>query len=256
MHRNAGRAHGAGMGLHEFGLAFKRILDGDLTPFGGPVIDQAIAGRLRAAQIAIVARFTPAMMLANVLNAGILMAAFWGTPQHGFAIGWGFTVITFSAYIYLRRRYAPVYQKGRTASRRAIRRAMFNAMCLGVMWALLPLLLFPNAGPNGQIIIVALSIGMMCGGALTLSAIPAAGLSYLAPLVITSAIALVWNGEMVYRLVIGLLIVYAAVLMRAMFIYAGQTAVRFIAEIEHEQAARTDALTQLPNRLAFNDRLD
>lgn len=253
--RNLNGAGGAIMTVRDVGAAVRKILDGDLTLFGGPQVEEAIAGRLRAAQIAILSRFTPAIMLANIFNASVLVVAFWGTRHQAFAVAWGFITVSFSAYIYIRRRYARAYQKGRTASKKAIRRAIANAFLLGLMWAMLPVILFPSAAPSGQIIVISLSIGMLCGGALALSSIPAAGLAFVTPLAFSSAVALAQSGEMVFRLVIGLLIVYAAVLMRTMFIYASQSAVRFISEIEHEMAARTDALTQLPNRVAFMDRL-
>ncbi len=58
-----------------------RLWNGDLTPFGAPPIDDYTAGRLRAEQIGNVVRYTPAMMMANIFNAIVMVVAMWETPM-------------------------------------------------------------------------------------------------------------------------------------------------------------------------------
>jgi len=244
------------MPLKRFVKAFREILDGDLSRFGGPQVGASIAGRFRAAQIGTIARFTPAMMAANVFNACILVLAFWGRPKIEIVYLWTFCLVTMALYIYLRHRARGPSQKGRTASVHAIHMAVRNGSIMGAFWSIPPLLLFPGASPGSQIIIISISIGQICGGAFTLASVPAAGLAFTVPIIFASAIALVSVNEPVYWLVMGLLIAYSTVLMRAMFVYASQLATRFIAELENEAAAKTDALTQLPNRVSFAEKLD
>lgn len=232
------------------------LFDGGLELFGGPTVSGQMAQCLRAEQIYNITRYTLAMMAGNIFNAVIIIVAFWSTPQRASVLLWGFPLITFSVFIYLKRRAAKSRRRRKTAPERLIFRAVINAFVLGCLWACLPLFFFIDAPAAGRIIIITVTIGMLCAGSFVLAPIPIAGLAYLLPLVLAGGATLVRAGEPVYLLIIGLLIVYSVVLTRAMSVYASQFLERFVSETEKESAAHSDTLTKIPNRALFDKTLD
>ncbi|MBR0963652.1 hypothetical protein JQ554_06005 [Bradyrhizobium diazoefficiens] len=50
---------------------FARLFAGDLSAFGGPATDDAIAGHIRAEQMSLVLGYSVGIMVANACNAGI-----------------------------------------------------------------------------------------------------------------------------------------------------------------------------------------
>ena len=66
----------------------RRILSGDLSDFGGPIVSEAFLGRLRAEQMSVVLSHVASMMLVNAGNAAILVAAVWQTPKWFLALLW------------------------------------------------------------------------------------------------------------------------------------------------------------------------
>ena len=57
---------------------FARLFAGDLSAFGGPVTDEAVAGHIRAEQMSLVLGYSVGIMLANACNAGVLVGK-WRT---------------------------------------------------------------------------------------------------------------------------------------------------------------------------------
>lgn len=233
----------------------RKLAAGEIELFGGPRVSEALAGRFRAEQIAGITRYTITMMVANITNASIVLKALLQQVQSLAAYLWAFSIITVSAYIGVRQLLSRASSLRKTASVRAMHRAAINAFILGTAWATLSLFFFTDATESTKIIILTVTIGMICGGAFTLAPLPIAGISFLMPLAFAAGIALVLAKEPVYLLVVGLLVVYTFVLLRAMNSYAAQFATRFLAELENEKVALCDSLTKLPNRTAFESAL-
>lgn len=244
------------MQLRHIYESVKDALDGSLKPFGGPDIETQYRSRLRASQLATVARHTPWLMAANVVNALIFLVAFFNSPMRGTAIFLAFCTIGMATYVYLRHRARQNIVPPVHASIRGIHKAIVHALTLGFLWAAICINFLPNSGHNGQIILVGLMIGNLCGAALTLASIPVAGIAVMAPMVLASVIAIAKINTMSYWILGGFLLVYSVVLFRAMTIYSAMFADRFLADLSNEQAALTDKLTGLPNRSAFDQRFD
>ncbi len=220
----------------------------------GAVPDFARA-RIRAEQIYSIIRYTPATMVANVSNAIVLVVSLLGTPHESIAMGWAFVVCTFSAFHYLKGvaiRQAP---KPSHVSERTIRRAITYATVLGALWGAVPLLFFQEVDESAMLVIVCLCCGMLCGGAVVLAAVPAAALAFTLPVLIGSLIAIARSDVASQVYLAALFVTYAYVLMLASFTHARQLARRLIRQFEAEDAARQDALTALPNAVAFRDGL-
>jgi diguanylate cyclase (GGDEF)-like protein len=232
-----------------------RLWSGDLTLFGAPVLDEMTAGRFRAEQISNVIRYTSAVMMANIFNALALVIALWGTAILGAVQLWAFVVITSSTFLYLRRRADASRSKPTTASPRVIRRSAIYALIMGLLWGFVPLFFFEDASSQGQLVILCLTTGMICGGAFALSTIPTAAIAFMSPIVAGFAITVLHMRQPVFYLVAGLSIVYAFVLIRAVSTHTLHLLQRVLAQVESEQAAHTDPLTNLPNRVAFREKL-
>ena len=67
---------------------FARLFAGDLSAFGGPATDEAVAGHIRADQMSLVLGYSVGIMLANACNAAVLAIALWHSPDWKFALAW------------------------------------------------------------------------------------------------------------------------------------------------------------------------
>ena len=216
--------------------------------------DEAVQGRVRAEQISNIKRYLSAMLLANICNAGILIVALWASPQHQLAITWASTTLIFTLYHGFKNRHS-AHAKPSYVSRSTITRTARNALFFGSLWAMLPLLLFSNASPGEQVIIACLCAGVLGGGTFVLASVPAAAIAFTAPIVATSAVAILRSGEPKFLVVAVLMITYVAALWRAVCVYASQIAKRVVEQVQVERRVRRDELTSLPNRLAFFEGL-
>ena len=239
---------------------FKRILEqadrvfaGDLRVFGAAPMDDMVASRVRVEQVDNVLRFTAPVMMANIFNALVLVVAEWGTEVAPQAHLWAFALITSCMFIYLRRRSGAHNPKPKSVSPRVIRRAASYAFVIGALWVLAPMLFFEKSSYQVQLVIICLCTGMVCGGAFVLATIPIAAIAFTSPVVVAFAIAVIHMGQPVYLLVAGLTLVYSFVLVRAVATHTLQLVQRVVAQLESEQAAHTDSLTNLPNRVAFRE---
>jgi diguanylate cyclase (GGDEF)-like protein len=232
----------------------RRIGSGDLSYFGGPVLDEAVWGRIRAEQIGIILQYLPWMMLANAGNALILLAALWMSPERPWAAAWTTAVLAFALFYGVRsvrhRAVKPV-----AVSARTVQRAVRNAFLLGTIWAALPALFFVGASSGGQVVIACLCAGMLGGGGMAFASLPVAAIAFTGPLVLASAFAVARSGDPTYFLVGLLMVIYTGVLLRGVFVHALKLTARLVAQIEAEKAARRDPLTHLPNRIALEESL-
>lgn len=234
--------------------ALRKLWSGDLAPLGGPALEAAVAGRVRAEQIGMIKRYLPLMMLANASNALVLVAALWSSPARDLSLFWASGIVCFSAFLGLRGWRAGA-KAPKSVSERTIRRAVRNAFVLGAMWAVAPLVFFADAEGAGRFVIGCLCAGMLCGGAFAFSTIPAAALAYIAPISLGCAVGISRAEESGYLLVVLLLVAYAAVLLRGVFVHAMQMTARLVQQVNVEEEARTDALTHLSNRVSFDEKM-
>jgi diguanylate cyclase (GGDEF)-like protein len=233
----------------------RRIGSGDLSYFGGPVLDEAVWGRIRAEQVGIILHYLPWIMLANACNALILVAAFWMSPERPWALAWAAAVFAYALFYGIRsarrRGVKPSFVSAHT-----VRRAVRNAFLLGSIWALLPSLFFAGAASGGQLIIICLCAGMLGGGGIAFASLPVAAIAFTGPIFVASAVAIARSGDPIHFLVALLMVVYTGVLLRGVFVHALKLTTRLVAQIEAEKEVRKDPLTHLPNRIAFQESLD
>jgi diguanylate cyclase len=240
--------------MHLASQTLRRLISWTLGYPNNLIDDETIDGTIRAEQINNIKRYLTWVLLANICNALVLVAAFWSSPLWHLATGWASAVIFVCLYFGLRQRRAtsarPTY-----VSSNAIHRAIRNSLLLGSLWATLPLIFFADASPGGQVIIACLCAGMLGGGAFVLASIPVAAIAFTAPIVASSAVTIGRSGDMAYFLVAVLMVSYISVLWRGIYVYASQVGKRIAAQVDAERNVRRDELTGLPNRVAFFEAL-
>lgn len=233
-----------------------RLFAGDLSAFGGPATDEAVAGHIRAEQMSLVLGYSVGIMLANACNAIVLAIALWQSPDGPLALIWAVTVAGGAIAFGLQSHAVRRITKPQFVSRRAMHRLVRNAFILGIAWGIVPVAFFADASTGGQLVITCLCSGMLAGGALAFATIPIAAIAFTAPIFVGIAICLGRNGDLAFLLITFLVVVYGSVLLRGVFVNSFSFARRVMRQIEAERTVRLDPLTHLPNRVAFNETLD
>ena len=239
-----------------FWTKLARFWDGDLTLLGVPPLDDYAAGRVRVEQINTVIRYTQAMMIANIVNGVVLVAALWTSAQSTLLMVWLLSLIVFCMAIYLRRTQRPHKKRPMIISARVMRLSSIYGGLLGSIWGLAPLLFFAQSSTHGQIVIICLTSGMICSGAFVLATLPSAAVSFTLPITLGFIIGVLQTGEAVFTPVAILTIVYLVAIVRAVMTFSLLLVNRVLSQITSEKAAETDALTGLPNRMCFKGRLE
>ncbi|WP_256806590.1 ATP-binding protein [Bradyrhizobium sp. Bra64] len=164
--------------------------------------------RIRAKQIDAVTRLIPVTMAVTMLNVAIVLILFWGRGWNDFLAIWGVTLaaVALVAFRSWQRSHASPPQE---ASPHAARQMLRQAFFLAAIWGTLPLALFSRVEPTSQLILACLMVGMMSGGAFTLSTFPRAGLAYLATMTIACAGALFVCGTGPYLVTAVFLLLFA-----------------------------------------------
>jgi diguanylate cyclase (GGDEF)-like protein len=235
---------------------FARLFAGDLSAFGGPATDEAMAGHIRAEQMSLVLGYSVGIMLANACNAIVLGIALWQSPDRISALIWATAVAGAAIAFGLQSRAARRITKPQFVSRRAMHRLVRNAFVLGAAWGIVPVAFFTDASTGGQLVITCLCSGMLAGGALAFATIPIAAIAFTAPIFVGIAVCLGRNGDLAFLLIAFLVVVYGSVLIRGVFVNSFSFARRVMRQIEAERTVRLDPLTHLPNRVAFNETLE
>lgn len=164
--------------------------------------------RIRAKQIDAVTQLIPVTMAVTMLNVAIVLILFWGRGWNAFLAIWGLTLATTASLAvraWRRSRQNPLQEASPRAARQMLRQAVFVA----AIWGALPLALFSRIEPTSQLLLACLMVGMMSGGAFTLSTFPRAGLVYLATMTIACAGALLLCGAGPYLMTAVFLLLFA-----------------------------------------------
>ena len=241
--------------MHVAPQSLRRLISQILSYPNSSSQDEAVEGRVRAEQINNIKRYLTWILLANICNALVLVAALWTSPLRRLTVAWASAIVIVGLYYGLRQRRTARLRPAHVSAH-TISRAIRNSLFLGILWATLPLIFFADASPGGQVIIACLCAGMLGGGAFALASIPAAAVAFTTPIVVASAITIGRSGDAAYALVAVLMISYISVLWRGIYVYASHIVKRVAEQVKTEKEVRRDELTSLPNRLAFFEKLE
>src|SRR4051794_14422371 len=191
------------IGAFLYGLGGYEIEDG-LTAG----LSERELSRIRAKQIEAVIRLIPVTMAVTMLNVAVVLVLFWGRGWNDFLAVWAMplaTAASLAVRAWRRSHQSPPHEASPRAARQMLRQAFF----LAAIWGTLPLALFSRVEPTSQLILACLMVGMMSGGAFTLSTFPRAGLVYLATMTVACAGALLLCGAGPYLLTSVFLLLFA-----------------------------------------------
>lgn len=214
---------------------FSAFIENDPSLYGFEIADPRLAGRIRAEQIATILRYTPYMLFANMLCAMVLAVALLRTPVGLPALIWATTLSVLIAWVYARWRKSGTLTRRNFASVRAARRATLNAILLGCTWAVVPIAFFGSASEGSRLVISCILIGMICGGAFALAAIPVAAVAFIVPICIGTIYALT-RYDVQFGLLLGILLtIFGFVILRATITLASSLVERLLGEFELEK---------------------
>lgn len=213
-----------------------------LDPYFGihPASDEA--GRLRAAQMSAISNTTPLMMIAKVLCGFFVYLSFYNTSA-GALLNYWFAALLILAGLGFSHAYQSKKRgEVKTASTNAYRKASQAAFFSGILWAMIPILLYTNISENERVIIIAVISGLMGGGVLSLYAVPRAMFIWLVILTMGSVIALFNTWTSSSLTVLCLLVVYSISLMRAGYTLSATLANNIISSFKLSHQSETISL--------------
>jgi diguanylate cyclase (GGDEF)-like protein/PAS domain S-box-containing protein len=212
-----------------------------LLAFGHPVVEEQLARKVRAAQIASIARLTPFIMLANVVNTFVITLSFQNFVPIGALAVWVVAITAFLSYTlvkWLKTRKASI----ELASRRALNKAVLHATVFSSLWAVVPITAFAYGDPDGIWIASCVTTGMLCGGGFTLATVPQAAFRWVGILYLASVVSLVFGQQPEQWPLFLLLTSYTLVVIGSVASAGWLFASHFLAEAELEERGELIAL--------------
>ena len=192
-----------------FSSRLRRLWEQERWLYASP--EQA-AAEVRARHVEAVLRLTPLVLLANVINAALVILALRGSaPALELALWAG---LLGAACLHALRSW--VRARGRVlrqVSPRVVLRATLQAALMSLLWAAVPLLWMPHAAPPQQLLLSVLTSGVLCAGAFALATLAPASLAHVLVLSAASIISLLRTGDTVLALLSGLVVVYTVIVL-------------------------------------------
>lgn len=197
---------------------------------------------LRKAQVQRIVQIGPTMMVANIVNALALCFYFANGSALFPVIIWTAAVIFMGiAGLHANNRF-----KGRQAPRfvgtKVIRNLTTRSALLAFIWGLFPCFMFYGANAEPSVLTTGIIAGMIGGGCIALSFVPAAMFAYVTTMSLMSAYAIVQHltPEMITLAV--LLLIYSYVVMLGSYGFASSFARTVSKELEIREKADTISL--------------
>ena len=149
------------------------------------------AASLRAKQLDMVRRLTFTLVLANVLNAAIVMISFHHTPAANLLYMWcagilAAGIVAVATQFFNPHDMDPMGERSQNALDNFSRGAALN----GLLWGIAPFIVMNAADPTGQMIMGVIMAGMMFAGTFLMARTPNAALSFLVPVGIGIVLAM------------------------------------------------------------------
>ncbi|MBP6902188.1 MAG: EAL domain-containing protein [Burkholderiaceae bacterium] len=191
----------------------------------------------RARQLQAVLRLTPAAMLVNLSNVGLVCMAVWGSAWRGALLAWAAAVLVMAGlglqgWLSARRR-----GPREVASRRALRRATWQAGALAAAWAALPLLQWDVLGGPERFFVGVVITGMTCAGGFALATVPTAATAWVAVLGAGASLTLLGDNGPLARATMGMLAAYALLVVFGVWVHARNFSARLVAEARADRHA-------------------
>jgi len=212
-----------------------------LLAFGHPVVEEHLAARVRAAQIASIARLTPFTVAANLVNTFVIALTFREFLPFSYLAVW---IAAISALL-VHTLFKWISFKGlgvETASRGALKRAVHHATIFSFLWAVVPVTAYASGDAHGIWVASCVTTGMLCGGGFALATVPQAAFRWVAILYLASLVSLsIIRGPEFWPLLL-LMTSYTLVVLGSVASTGWLFASHFLADAELEQRGELIAL--------------
>jgi len=174
------------------------------------------AASLRVKQLDMVRRITFIMIMANLLNAGIVTICFHGTAASDLLYIWGAAIllansVAVATQFFNPENMDPMGERSQQALDNFTRAASLN----GLLWGIAPFIVMHAADPQGQMVMGIIMAGMMFAGTFLMARTPNAAFAFLLPVAIGVIAAMVFQEDKTYQFMSLLTLAYVGVLMLA-----------------------------------------
>ena len=230
------------------------LLKGDFSGIFGNEVDEGMASRIRAEQLAPILRYSIPLAVANIFNIAVAVAALGGKASPLALAAWGTIMLASFLRVYIKR-FHERRPRPTAVSAKAIRKTIINGFILGATWGAVPAIFFSSVPDQTRVVITCITAGMLGGGAFALASLPSAALAMLLPLLIGSLWGVLSLGGFTSLLMATLVLVYSGVLIHGVLTHGMNIAQRLASTLAMERIARSDALTGLANRSAFREAI-
>jgi diguanylate cyclase (GGDEF)-like protein len=193
--------------------------DGDhaLTGFMQSIaVPEKHSGSLRARQLGMVRRITFVMILANLMNACILVICFQGTVASDLLYVWGAAVLIAGGVSVGTQFFnSPDMDAADQRAQTVLDNFTGVALLSGTLWGIAPFIVMNAAAPQGQMILGVMMAGMMFAGTFLMARTPGAAISFLLPMGAGVVAAMQLQNDHTYQFISLLSLAYVVVLFMA-----------------------------------------
>ncbi|WP_194492309.1 putative bifunctional diguanylate cyclase/phosphodiesterase, partial [Polymorphobacter multimanifer] len=138
--------------------------------------DDPFFARVRAAQLAVLNRYVPFNVGLFMVNAVMLAHALRNHPRAGFVVGWVTVVGALSALWIARFRRNGPELAVETVTRTQFWMITIEVLAFGLLWAVMELVMMPEADQDGQTLLLLLSLAAMGACGFATAIMPVCGL--------------------------------------------------------------------------------
>jgi len=177
--------------------------------------DQNEGGRIRAAQIAAMSRFTPLMMIGNSIFAVVVISCVFDFANFWVLAIWASVAILVVALVGYKHFARSSRFSRQTASVRSIRRATFNAFIIAVLWAFVPVVWLSGTTNEARLMMATVLTAIIGAGGFAMATVPSAAVVFV---VIVAAGSLIGALDSFHGYAIPiaiLLVLYAAIVLNS-----------------------------------------
>jgi len=196
---------------------------------------------MRARHLQTVNRVSPLMLVANLVNALLVTVAHAELAPLAVRVGW-VGLMALVCAVGLRAWWRRRHHHSVRASVRAVRRQVLAAVVLSALWGGIAVAWYPLGDTDQRVLLACLVVGMMCGGAFALAAVPQAALAYIGVFTLSALLALQRTQGATVHPLQALLVMYCLVLAWCVLTTARVFTARLVSERE---AARQSQLVGL-----------
>jgi diguanylate cyclase len=228
----------------------------------------SIVARPGPQDIASVLQSAPVGALVTAINATVFALSALTTTDPAFLAAWYLMTLAICALAFMRSRRA-ARRVVTEVSARAARRIVLYAVCLAAPWSLLALNVLRTGNSFDELVVLMVCAGMSAGGTFMLHRTLGAAVAYYATILASVAVSCLHTGltetwpVMVYAVLYGTFLTYFAHVTGAMARQRDSSVAALSRTIEELRSANDritqlaffDAITGLPNRKAFTEKL-